>query len=180
MSLESCLPPLYHAEGIYSNDPLDGGGETVLGIDMASNPHSPVWPEVRRLQADHVSVMQWMDDVPLMNAARDTYKANYWDPCELDYFPEAMQLACFGCAVNQGKGEMVRLLQRALIHVGAHIREDGDLGAVTIAAVNSAPPAWLSDAFWMMRAENYAAVVDAHPVDAKFLHGWLKRLQAGL
>jgi type VI secretion system secreted protein VgrG len=180
MSLESCLPPLYQAEGILSDDPGDSGGKTVFGIDTTSNPNSPIWPEVHRLESAGTPPALWPEDVPLMNAARDTYKANYWDPCELDYFPDAMQLACFGCAVNQGKITMVRLLQRALIHVGARIVEDGDLGGATIAAVNAAPVGWLADAFWMMRAQNYAAVVDAHPVDTKFLHGWIKRLENGL
>lgn len=181
MSLESCLPNLLKAEGIYSNDPGDHGGETVFGVDMTSNPNSPVWAEVRRLQAAQTPTALWLEDVPLMAAVSDTYKANYWEPCELDYFPDFIQQAAFGCAVNEGNTTMAKLLQKALVRTGATLQLDGQMGPGTLAALNAAPKGWLLDSFWKVRAEAYLSIANNHPdTQAQFLRGWLNRLEAGL
>lgn len=181
MSFDEVIGPLLPIEGVYSNTPGDSGGEAVFGIDMTSNPGSPVWPEVRRLQNSATPQSIWKQDVALMAAVYSTYKSKYWDPAQLDYFPSTIQEAAFGCAVNEGIGGMARLIQRAAARTGQQVVEDGEIGPATLKAVNAAPIGWLEDAFWRLRAEAYLGIANAHPItQAQFLRGWLNRIEQGL
>ena len=175
------MQALLPVEGIWSATPGDRGGETVYGIDIVGNPHSPVWPEVRRLQSAGTPQSEWIKDAPLMAAVYATYKAGYWDPCQLDYFPEALQEAAFGCGVNEGLEGMATLLQKALVRVGQLVTVDGTLGPSTLQALHAAPLGWLEDAFWVLRAKAYLNIANLHPItQAQFLRGWLNRIQQGL
>ena len=181
MQFENVLPLVLEAEGVYSNDPDDAGGETVFGLDQKDDASWSGWADVHRLQAAGTPMGQWSKDTALMAAVSAYYKARYWDPAQLDYFPPALQAACFGCAVNQGIEKMVRLMQETLNECHAPTTVDGVLGPATLTAINeAASPAYLADTFWILRAKSYVADVDAKPSQEKFLLGWMHRLINGL
>ena len=181
MSFQDVMPALLPIENVWSNTPGDRGGETVYGISIVSNPKSPVWPFVRQFQAAKIPLQEWIRSAPFMAAVFSTYKANYWDPCQLDYFPPNLQQAAFGCAVNEGIEKMAKLLQIALIRVGQTVAQDGQIGPMTLKAINAAPAGWLEDAFKLARAEDYLEIANRDPKEqAQFLRGWGNRLKQGL
>jgi lysozyme family protein len=132
------------------------------------------------LQASEIPSKEWPKDAALMNAVNSWYFNKYWLPAQLDYFPQEIQLSCFGCVVNQGLSGFAKMLQRALVRVGASIVVDGTLGPITIEAVNHAPLGWLEDAFKVERFKDYLADANADPAtQAQFLRGWDNRLEMG-
>lgn len=111
-------------EGGYSDHPSDPGGATNLGITQAvlsawrkeRGIGTPVTKEsVRRLTLDEAS---------------DIYHNHYWQACQCDKLPSGIDLAVFDCAVNQGVGRAVKLLQASV-----QVTSDGVLGPKTLAAI---------------------------------------------
>lgn len=61
--------------------------------------------------------------------AKTIYRRDYWNVCHCDDLPDALAIAVFDCAVNQGPGRARRLLQISL-----DVVVDGNLGPKTLAA----------------------------------------------
>lgn len=141
------------SNGAPHETPGDPGGLTVWGI--AINRH----PELTR---DQLLAMKEPD-------ALSFYRANYWDAVRGDYLPFPLAAVVFDCAVNQGAGAAVELLQRVL-----GVKVDGRIGAETLAAVarQKGNAGELVAEFLAQRALAYAS-------DAGFQqngHGWFRRL----
>lgn len=102
-------------EGGYSNDPADPGKETKYGISKRAHPN---------------------EDIPSMTLERAKliYLREYWQPAMCHRMPAAVAIEVFDAAINCGVGQAIRFLQRAL-----GVADDGVVGPVTIAAINSAP-----------------------------------------
>jgi lysozyme family protein len=66
--------------------------------------------------------------------AQEIYRTSYWTPVRADELPPALALLVFDATVNCGASRAVRWLQTA-----AGIGADGEIGAVTLAAVRNAP-----------------------------------------
>lgn len=79
------------AEGGYSSDPNDPGGETNFGISKRFHPDL----NVRELTRE---------------GAIDIYRRNYWDANKLNELAPGLAIAAFDCAVNQGPARMRRIL----------------------------------------------------------------------
>lgn len=109
---DQCFEKLIHHEGGYVNNPKDPGGETKYGISKRSYP-----------------------DVDIANLtleqAKAIYLKDYWQRAKCDELPPSIAFLVFDCAVNSGIGQSVRFLQRA-----AGVADDGNVGAMTLAAVN--------------------------------------------
>ncbi|MDG4553375.1 MAG: glycosyl hydrolase 108 family protein [Candidatus Competibacter sp.] len=69
-----------------------------------------------------------------LDDATAIYHRDYWTPIHGDDFPAGLALLLFDCAVNQGMGMTVRLLQKV-----SGVTEDGSIGPVTLRAVRSRP-----------------------------------------
>jgi lysozyme family protein len=143
-------------EGGFSNDPSDPGGATCYGVTLdtlsAWRGRSCTVAEVRELTRADVQPI---------------YAARFWGPVRGDDLPAGVDLITFDCAVNQGPGTAARMLQRA-----AGVVVDGQLGPVTLRAVQALPAAQVIAA---MRVERDAAYRAASGFP-RYGAGWLRRL----
>lgn len=111
-SFEACLNYLLSPaiEGGYVNDPDDPGGETNMGICKRSYPNV----DIKNLTRDQAAAI---------------YLRDYWLLAHCDVMPRGVDLMVFDCAVNQGVGTAIGLLQHA-----AGVTVDGKVGANTLSA----------------------------------------------
>jgi lysozyme family protein len=144
-------------EGGYSNDPSDAGGETKYGISKRSYPNL----DIKNLSLDGAKLIYYRD---------------FWEPQLYRDF-ESVEIAekVFDLAVNVGTNMAHTLLQRALRAVGNPVKEDGILGKVTLAAVNSADAGALLAALRSEAAGYYRSIVTKNASQSRFINGWLKR-----
>jgi lysozyme family protein len=137
-------------DGAYHNDPHDPGGETKYGIAKASHPDV----DIANLTVDQ---------------AIDIYQKSYWNPLHCDLWPWPVALQVFDCAVNQGVGAAAKCLQAAL-----EIKQDGNIGPVTIAAVEKSDAILLSEDIGTERVISYSADRGW----GNYKKGWVKRILA--
>ena len=122
-----CIDPILAEEGGLSNHPNDPGGLTQYGISQRSYPT--------------------LDIAALTLAdAKALYQRDYWQPIHGDRLPAGLDLLMLDCAINQGTGTAIKLLQQAL-----RIKDDGLIGPMTLKAAEVAMPELL-DRFAAERA----------------------------
>ncbi len=159
MSFDHALQFVLGWEGGFSAHPLDPGGATNLGITQKTlniwRDHRPDW----NLPADVRALNR-------ASAAR-IYRGGYWESIRADDMPPAIALLAFDCAVNQGPGRAIRLLQAAL-----DVPADGLIGPKTLAALREASTPTLIREYAVERALAYIATGNM----ATFGRGWLRRL----
>lgn len=152
------------AEGGYSNNPSDAGGETYEGISRKNFPEWSGWklidaqPNKRDLNSNPI----------LQGLVVGFYRGNFW---QFDGLND-QQLAgkIFDLSVNVGKVHGIKILQQTL-----GINADGIYGPATEQAGNSHQNGSLVPLI-RTAAENYhEQIVLTHPEDAQFLKGWLRR-----
>lgn len=145
-TFERAVAEILRQEGGLADNPHDPGGLTNYGISQRAYPSL----DIRALtEAD----------------ARAIYRRDYWLAPRLDRLPPGLALAAFDCAVNQGTGTAVRLLQAAL-----GVTVDGVIGPKTEAAARTAGPGALTH-FMASRIVRYAAL----PTFPRFGLGWARR-----
>jgi lysozyme family protein len=79
------------------------------------------------------------DDIRYMEAhhAADVYRREFWEPLKCDAIrDDAIARKLFDTAVNCGKRQAVKFLQRALYAAHEDLVDDGVIGPKTLAAVN--------------------------------------------
>lgn len=113
MDFDAAFDRLLGNEGGYSNDPQDPGGETNWGISKRSYP-----------------------DLDIKNLTREGAKAIYlrdfWTGGQMNQYDGAIAFQVFDAAVNHGIRRAIKLMQLA-----AGVAEDGNVGPVTIAAIQA-------------------------------------------
>lgn len=138
-------------EGGLVDNPADPGGLTNFGISSRSYPSV----DIRNLTREEAS---------------NIYRRDYWNSVHGDELPEALAIATFDAAVNQGPGTAKRMLQVAL-RVGV----DGIIGPKTIKAAHDgglgAVVRFLSE-----RAVRYHETMRDVPGLNVFAHNWYFRL----
>jgi lysozyme family protein len=70
-----------------------------------------------------------------LERAKELYRRDFWGPAGCDAVPDALKFDLFDMAVNSGKGNAIRTLQKAC---GEH--EDGVLGPRTLQAMSGMNP----------------------------------------
>jgi len=161
MSFDKAFEIVLGAEGGYSNDRLDPGGETNYGIADARDGKKDGLADLDGDGRGDVSIR----DLTVANA-RSVYRMDYWDACGCDALPWPLSLYVFDAAVNQGVGAAKRMLQRALGTV-----QDEVIGATTLALAEKSGP-WHRARFMAFRAQRYMATRNFD----RFGNGWLTRL----
>lgn len=144
----TAIPGLLKREGgpVFTEDPDDPGGATKFGISQRAYPKI----NVRALTED---------------MAIQLYRADYWSKIRGDEIhSQAVAEAVFDAAVNQGPGTAARWLQEI-----AGVGQDGILGPVSLAAINSLPEVETLAQFRIKRIERYC---EGNP---KYLRGWILR-----
>lgn len=148
-------------EGGYSNHPQDRGGPTNHGITqsiLSAWLHHPASEaEVRALMPD---------------TARPIYlQLFYIEPgfeCIADY--DLLNLV-IDSAVQHGPMTVIRWLQRI-----CDVAQDGKLGPITSAAIDSHGAAWLYRRLLSRRIGYYFSIIAASPSQSVFARGWYNRL----
>ena len=130
----------------------DQGGLTRFGISQRAHPDLDI-ENLTRAQAE------------------DIYRRDYWDAMHCEQLPPMLALVVFDAAVNQGRVQAAKLLQRAL-----RVREDGIVGAETIQAARMFRP-WgeLVAVFLELRLRTYEELGRDYPRHAGSLYGWRMR-----
>jgi len=158
---EKALKRILKHEGGFVNDPLDSGGMTNLGVtkrvweEFVGHPVSEA--DMRALTPEKVGSM---------------YKLKYWNPSYCEVLPKGLDYVVFDFAVNAGTGRSVKTLQQAIGCVA-----DGVIGPKTMAAINDANTKNLIAKFSDARADFYQSIVARKPDQARFIKGWLNRVE---
>jgi lysozyme family protein len=148
MKFEDAIEILLKHEGGYVNHPKDPGGETNFGIAKRSYPDL----NLKTLTKEE---------------AVEIYRRDFWEKCKIELLPPALRLIVFDCAVNQGPGVAVGLLQAA---VGSKV--DGVLGPETLTKLQGLNTFKVLEKYAALRLERY----QRNPKFAYFGDGWTKRL----
>lgn len=183
------LPHVLQAEGIYSFDPDDAGGETYRGISRRYHPSWPGWVEIDRLKkSGGVAAIRkaWDENALLRALVADFYREQFWERFQGDRLPHDVAAEVFDTAVNTGVHRAVIWLQRAwnlLNRNGADYRdivEDGQMGPGTLAALNAylkkdntAP---LLKVMNILQGAHYLEYMKKSPAQEKYARGWLNRV----
>jgi lysozyme family protein len=140
----------------------DVGGDAISGINSASFPS----------QFKAINALPQSQRGP---AVEDFYFREFWNAWYAALNSDDLAMRVFDCAVNQGPGTAVRLLQEAVGACGDPIAVDGEWGPLTVNAANAIDPAFLLAGFQARRAALYQEIVGRNPQDAKYLKAWLAR-----
>jgi lysozyme family protein len=173
-------------EGGYANNPADAGGETYKGIARKMHPKWPGWKYIDGVKALATaqppygtgSYYNWakylngkLAALPqLQSAVSSFYKTDFWDANRLgEIANQDVSEWVYDHVVNAGARGMM------WIQLAASVKPDGELGRVSIAAINAADPVEL-----LNRAEDIAGAyrldrAAAKPSQIQFLTSWLDR-----
>ncbi|HEX8838218.1 MAG TPA: glycosyl hydrolase 108 family protein [Candidatus Acidoferrum sp.] len=146
------------------DDPDDAGGRTCDGITQKEY---DAWCVIHsQLPSDVWNI----DDA----TKKVIYFVNYWSPW-CDRLPNAIDYLFYDMDVNSGTHEAALILQRCLGLTGQWL--DGKIGMVTATtAVQYPDKEKLVNAICDEHERVYGLIIDAHPNDRKFLHGWENRI----
>lgn len=162
MAFSDVLPVTLRYEGGFVDDPADRGGRTNQGITTRTY---AAWRARRGLPPQDVS--------RLTPTERDAiYREGYWAPIGGDRLPRPLDLVLFDSAVIAGPGRAIEWLQRAL-----GVTPDRHLGPETYRALAAADPTQVAARVLNVRAAHHRAVADQSPSQARFLRGWLHRVE---
>jgi len=159
-------------EGGYSNNPLDKGGKTNLGITKA------VFEDALKR-----GIINGISDIRFLTIAqaKSIYKADYWLPIKLDMILDREIAAeIFDTAVNMGRNRAIKIAQESLNFLGEKIDVDGIIGKITLTAIQK----WINkDARALFVCLNgfqfikYMDIIKNDSSQIRFARGWTKRVQ---
>lgn len=136
----------------YVNDPADSGGETKFGVAKNANPTL------------NIKSMTWED-------AKAVYYRKYWLASSCDKLPPQVAKIVFDGSINHGVDKSLKFMQRAI-----GVLEDGNIGPLTLAKINGLDQIAVCNKISDIREKFYKDIVAAKPTQAKFLNGWLRRI----
>jgi lysozyme family protein len=158
-------------EGTWSDDAVDAGGKTMLGITQATlgawlgRPASA--QEIRNLTRDE---------------AINIYQSMYFQKPGINLLPDALQSPVFDFGVNAGPGRAIMGLQTLIDTLGIvpHINVDGGIGAFTLKAVSgtlgTTGERKMVNAYQDARQAFYNGIVLKDESQREFLRGWTNRV----
>jgi len=182
-TFDLAIPVIMAHEGTPTNfwvdDPNDLGGETVWGI-------STLWIKRQGLTPYDLGLNQAaFTPGCLKNVTKQTcqslYKKYFWN--QYGYYNVNDQTAAtkmMDAAVNMGAKRAAEFAQRACNTLGAQLTVDGSAGAKTWAAINACDPEDFVRAYADEMTAYYKRIVQARPLNGKFLKNWLKRASWGV
>ncbi|MDH5527809.1 MAG: hypothetical protein OEY97_10940 [Nitrospirota bacterium] len=135
-----------------TRDRNDPGGTTRWGISQRAYPELDV-AALTRAQAEVI------------------YRRDYWMPvCGEGIRHQRVAEALFDSAVNLGVDRAVKIAQQVL-----GVRMDGQVGPVTLAALNGADPHRFLTRFALEKVRYYALLCTGRTPLKRFLLGWVNR-----
>lgn len=171
-------------EGGYVDDPRDPGGATDFGIDLATlqdfAKRYGLVHDGLNLDVNHDGRID-VRDIRMLD--RDFAIAFYhefvWLPQCLDQVRDPKIAAkLLDESINLGPTGMGRIVGNALTACGVRYVAVGQIGATTVALINTLDPMRLLT--WLKRAlvVNYERIVEVRPASQEFLKGWIARANA--
>jgi lysozyme family protein len=145
-------------EGGFVCDAQDPGGATCKGVTQG------VYDDWLIGEGRDKRSVKLIDDDEIAKI----YRSLYWDKVRGDALPIGVDYCCFDFAVNSGSARAARYLQRA-----AGVFQDGEIGPVTLAAVNGRPIPDVIDNICDARL----SFLKQLPIFDRFGHGWTMRVQ---
>ena len=136
----------------YTNDPVDRGGETKYGISKRAHP------------TVDIRALTWAQ-------AQRIYYDAYWIKGQCMMLSGPVGIMHFDTCVNMGVGAASKILQKAL-----GVSVDGVVGPRTINAAKSMDFAVICSAIADQRVDYYKQIVKKSPSQAKYIKGWLRRV----
>jgi len=117
-------------EGGYVNHPNDPGGATNYGVSLR-------WLKDEGIDTNGDGRIDVADIRALTpELAARLFKKHFWDTLKLDTLPSFVGIVAYDAAVNTGRGQAIRFLQRACNSFGGdRLPDDGVLGPKTLARV---------------------------------------------
>ena len=159
------VPFILSWEGGFVNDPDDKGGATNKGVTIAT------WKKVGYDKDGDGDID--VDDLRLLSPAdmeKCVLKPHYWDRCKADNI-QSQDIANILVDWVWASGAWGIKYTQEILGINA----DGIVGPKTIAAINAANPEELFRKIWNRREQHFRACA-SKPGQAKFLKGWLRRL----
>lgn len=135
-----------------TNDPADGGGRTRFGISERAHPEA------------------WADGDVTEAEARDIYMRKYVVGPGFDKVQEPLRSQLVDFGVNSGPTLAIEKLQEVL-----KVKIDGDLGPITLAAIEASDVRSLCNRLAKARVKMLARIVSRKPSQARFIVGWIDR-----
>jgi lysozyme family protein len=120
-NFQRCLRCVLKHEGGFSNNPLDPGGITNLGVTIKS------WSRWLGRQATEDEMRKLTPDI-----VAPMYKAMFWDFIAGDNLPLGVDYVVFDFSVNSGPKRAARFLQSLV-----NVEVDEHIGKNTLAAVTT-------------------------------------------
>jgi lysozyme family protein len=159
--------------------PSKSVAETYKGIDRKANPNWPGWAKIDKLKPATTAALNLMlaSDKELQADIINFYLVNYWNTLKLSQVVDqniANTLA--DCSVNQGVGIAARFAQLACNKLGRKLAVDGQIGSLTLFAINNEPVEKLYNIINELRRDRYIDTANNNPELRQWLKGWLKRL----
>lgn len=159
------IPHILKWEGGWSNDKADKGGPTMKGVTLAvytayCNKHGKGNPTQQQLK--NISKKEW----------EDILKSMYWDRWKADQINNQSVANLLVDWLWTSGVYGIKYPQQVL-----GVEDDGKVGPKTLAAVNNYPnQEELFNRLWSRRKQHFTAIANSRPDNAKFLKGWLNRL----
>lgn len=153
--------------GIVTNTPADRGGRTRFGLtekwhpDLAAAAFFTAPKNVALAMAEKAYVTEYVPHLCIAAVKSD-----------------AVAFALLSCAVVEGAGKAVLLMQKTLNQLGQPINRDGSVGPKSLAALNVCDPGKLVRAYVAVQQRYFEAIVAADPTQQMWLHGWMNRAAA--
>jgi len=153
MTFDEAFHKLLGHEGGYVDHPADPGGRTIWGITARDHPDL------------------WVNGPPTIEQAKARYHRDYWMSIRAAELPKEIRFDVFDAAVNSGRGNAMRWLQRA-----AGVADDGKIGPITLAALKQGNPHQLLARFNGHRLK-FMTSLSTWP---SFGKGWARRIAENL
>lgn len=163
--IEDSIEFIFQNEGGFT---IDDGGPTNWGIvkrDVA---------EYRGILVSEVSTQE-MQDLSKDEATK-IYKQQYWDKLRLDDVQDLGVATCiFDTGVNRGISIGAKYAQKVCVALGAALVVDGQIGGMTIAAINKCSRADFIRHYEAMVYAGYTAILEGRPSFGIYAKGWYRR-----
>ncbi|MCX6244299.1 MAG: peptidoglycan domain protein [Bacteroidetes bacterium] len=158
-------PKIFKWEGGFVNDPVDMGGATNMGVTLAT------WRQVGYDKDGDGDID--VDDIRLLTRADATIvlKKFYWDRWKADQIKnQSVANILVDWVWGSGKWGIV-IPQRIL-----NLDDDGNVGPITIKAVNSANQKEFHGKILEARKKFIDDLIASKPSQERFRKGWLNRM----
>lgn len=159
------IPHILKWEGGFVNDPDDLGGATCKGVTYKSY---KLYKKRKGLPEPTVEDLKNISNEEFT----EILKTMYWDACLGDRInSQSVANAIVDWAWNSGTRTAVKEVQQIL-----GVKDDGILGNITLAAINSRSPLPLFGAIQTARKFYVERICIARPKNKKFYKGWVNRI----